>query len=105
MATDPTKIEVVKVFTKQNNFNEVQSVMELSVTTGGRLLHQVGGSIPNGQHRHKKSSGYYCKRSRIISRSCVPTIIHSVSDLASHYENLPMQYTEIFEVVKNENFH
>ena len=22
----------------------------------------------------------------------------------THYENLPMQYTEIFEVVKNENF-
>ena len=21
-----------------------------------------------------------------------------------HYENLPMQYTEIFKVVKNENF-
>ena len=21
-----------------------------------------------------------------------------------HYENMPMQYTEIFEVVKNENF-
>ena len=25
--------------------------------------------------------------------------------VALHYENLPMQYTEIFEVVKNENFH
>ena len=25
-------------------------------------------------------------------------------DLA-HYENMPMQYTEIFKVVKNENFH
>ena len=22
-----------------------------------------------------------------------------------HYENMPMQYTEIFKVVKNENFH
>ena len=22
-----------------------------------------------------------------------------------HYENLPMQYTEIFKVIKNENFH
>ena len=23
----------------------------------------------------------------------------------THYENLPMQYTEIFKVVKNDNFH
>ena len=22
-----------------------------------------------------------------------------------HYENMPMQYTEIFKVIKNENFH
>ena len=26
------------------------------------------------------------------------------SDGRSHYENLPMQYTEIFKCVKNENF-
>ena len=25
--------------------------------------------------------------------------------MTSHYENLPMQYTEIFEVAKNKNFH
>ena len=25
--------------------------------------------------------------------------------MGSYYENLPMQYTEIFKVVKNENFH
>ena len=26
-------------------------------------------------------------------------------DLPYHYENTPMQYTEIFKVVKKENFH
>ena len=28
----------------------------------------------------------------------------SHSKYTCHYENLPMQYTEIFKVVKNENF-
>ena len=32
--------------------------------------------------------------------------IFDVADLAEtfHYENMPMHYTEIFKVVKNENF-
>ena len=28
----------------------------------------------------------------------------SLTDLSHHYENMSMQYTEIFNVVKNENF-
>ena len=33
------------------------------------------------------------------------SIMFSYEVLALHYENLPMKYTEIFKVVKNENFH
>ena len=37
-------------------------------------------------------------------------ICHNKSDnylslIGIHYENMPMQYTEILKVVKNENFH
>ena len=31
-------------------------------------------------------------------------LIHYCIDLQGHYENMPMQYTEIFYVVRNENF-
>ena len=35
--------------------------------------------------------------------SILPTK-HVVYTDSNHYENMPMQYTEIFKVVKNENF-
>ena len=30
--------------------------------------------------------------------------VNGLTPLRQHYENTPMQYTEIFKVVKNENF-
>ena len=31
-------------------------------------------------------------------------MIYNLSNNINHYEDMPMQYTEIFKVVKNENF-
>ena len=41
-----------------------------------------------------------------FSHSVIATrIMYSSFSPTEHYENMPMQYTEIFKVVKNENFH
>ena len=41
-----------------------------------------------------------------FSHSVIATrIMYSSFSPTEHYENMPMQYTEIFKVVRNENFH
>ena len=65
------------------------------------------------RHRSKRSSSVEAATTCRIRRDlkqCIVQIVRSHltqllnSGMASHYENLPMQYTEIFIVVKIENF-
>ena len=65
-----------------------------------------GVSIPDAPEssHHQSSSETYCRAAGRHSTHTllfwkVNTVIGSI-----HFENMPIQYTEIFKVVKNENF-
>ena len=40
----------------------------------------------------------------VARKFIVVVVVVVVEVLIIHYENMPMQYTEVFKVVKNENF-
>ena len=41
---------------------------------------------------------------RLLKYSSGFSVLHPINNSGYHYENMPMQYTEIFKIVKNENF-
>ena len=67
------------------------------------LDHKNAGTITNNILRRddiKGSNRIYHYDNNILRRDDIKG-----SNRIYHYENMPMLYTEIFKVVKNENFH